>query len=180
MPGRSATEPIDDTSTGKLMEGVLAAFAQFDNDVRSDRTRAGMKAALELRPMDTCDVFTADAAGRRRSRTLIQIALERQGSFFVPEVDQNIDVPRSAASRVRAMTGIVRLQTRSPVAGDAGVIPRRVRQASQYIHERLGRGTSRVSQFGVLPECRMNSPRSVRDLAMIAALLAFLCRRSWH
>ena len=44
---RSATEPIDDTSTGKLMEGVLAAFAQFDNDVRSDRTRAGMKAALE-------------------------------------------------------------------------------------------------------------------------------------
>jgi DNA invertase Pin-like site-specific DNA recombinase len=45
---RSATEPIDDTSTGKLMEGVLAAFAQFDNDVRSDRTRAGIRAALEL------------------------------------------------------------------------------------------------------------------------------------
>jgi DNA invertase Pin-like site-specific DNA recombinase len=45
---RSATEPIDDTSTGKLMEGVLAAFAQFDNDYRSDWTRPGMKAALEL------------------------------------------------------------------------------------------------------------------------------------
>src|SRR6267378_7107087 len=44
---RSATEPIDDTSTGKLMEGVLAAFAQFDNDVRSERTRAGMRMALE-------------------------------------------------------------------------------------------------------------------------------------
>jgi hypothetical protein len=27
----AATEPIDDTSTAKLMEGVLAAFAQFDN-----------------------------------------------------------------------------------------------------------------------------------------------------
>src|SRR5438876_7899284 len=27
---------------------VWLAFAQFDNDVRSDRTRAGMKAALEL------------------------------------------------------------------------------------------------------------------------------------
>ncbi len=38
---RSASEPIDNTSTGKLMEGVLASFAQFDNDVRSDRTRAG-------------------------------------------------------------------------------------------------------------------------------------------
>jgi site-specific DNA recombinase len=45
---RSATEPIDDTSTGKLMEGVLAAFAQFDNDQRSERTRAGMRAALDL------------------------------------------------------------------------------------------------------------------------------------
>jgi DNA invertase Pin-like site-specific DNA recombinase len=45
---RSVTEPIDDTSTGKLMEGVLASFAQFDNDVRSERTRAGMRAALEL------------------------------------------------------------------------------------------------------------------------------------
>ena len=45
---RSATEPIDDTSTGKLMEGVLAAFAQFDNDCRSDRTHAGMKAAMEF------------------------------------------------------------------------------------------------------------------------------------
>ena len=45
---RSATEPIDDTSTGKLMEGVLAAFAQFDNDVRSDRTCARMRAALAL------------------------------------------------------------------------------------------------------------------------------------
>jgi hypothetical protein len=48
---RSATEPIDDTSTGKLMEGVLAAFAQFDNDVRSDRTRAGMKGCAGARAM---------------------------------------------------------------------------------------------------------------------------------
>ena len=30
------------------MEGVLAAFAQFDNDIRADRTRSGMRAALEL------------------------------------------------------------------------------------------------------------------------------------
>jgi DNA invertase Pin-like site-specific DNA recombinase len=39
---------MGDRSTGRLMEGMLAAFAQFDNDVRSDRTRAGMQAALEL------------------------------------------------------------------------------------------------------------------------------------
>ncbi len=43
---RSATEPIDDSSTGKFMEGILAAAAQFDNDVRAERTVAGMKTAL--------------------------------------------------------------------------------------------------------------------------------------
>jgi site-specific DNA recombinase len=44
---RSATEPIDDSSTGKLMEGIVSAFAQFDNDVRSERTVEGMKARLK-------------------------------------------------------------------------------------------------------------------------------------
>ena len=44
---RSATEPIDDSSTGQLMEGIIATIAQFDNDVRSERTVAGMKARLE-------------------------------------------------------------------------------------------------------------------------------------
>jgi DNA invertase Pin-like site-specific DNA recombinase len=83
---RSATEPIDDTSTGKLMEGVLAAFAQFDNDVRSDRTRAGMKAALEIgrrvflapigytnaprsRGKSCCRIQNARQSSARRSRT---------------------------------------------------------------------------------------------------------------
>ena len=44
---RSVTEPIDESSTGKLMEGILASFAQFDNDVRSERTTAGMIQALQ-------------------------------------------------------------------------------------------------------------------------------------
>ena len=30
------------------MEGVIASFAQFDNDQRSERTEAGMRAALQL------------------------------------------------------------------------------------------------------------------------------------
>jgi site-specific DNA recombinase len=44
---RSVTEPFDDSSTGKLMESILASFAQFDNDVRAERTVAGMQAAME-------------------------------------------------------------------------------------------------------------------------------------
>jgi DNA invertase Pin-like site-specific DNA recombinase len=44
---RSVTEPIADDTTGKLLANMLAAIAQFDNDAKSDRTKAGMKAALE-------------------------------------------------------------------------------------------------------------------------------------
>jgi len=44
---RSATEAIDDSTFGRAMEGIISVFAQLDNDLRADRTSAGMKAALE-------------------------------------------------------------------------------------------------------------------------------------
>jgi site-specific DNA recombinase len=40
---RSATQQIDDTSTGAMMEGVLATFAYFDNKQKAERTVRGMK-----------------------------------------------------------------------------------------------------------------------------------------
>lgn len=40
---RSVTEPINETPTGKLMEHVIAGFAEFDNNVRTERTKAGMR-----------------------------------------------------------------------------------------------------------------------------------------
>jgi site-specific DNA recombinase len=43
----SVTEPIDSDPTGKLMEGVLASVAQFDNDVRAMRTVQGMQRRLQ-------------------------------------------------------------------------------------------------------------------------------------
>jgi DNA invertase Pin-like site-specific DNA recombinase len=43
----SVTEPIEDSSTGRLMESVLAGFAQFDNDVRTERTVNGLRARAE-------------------------------------------------------------------------------------------------------------------------------------
>lgn len=46
MTLRAVTQPIDETPTGKLMEGVLAAVAQFDNDIRAEKTSLGMKEAL--------------------------------------------------------------------------------------------------------------------------------------
>ena len=44
---RSATEPIDESSSGQFIETMISAVAQFDNDQRSERTVAGMKAATE-------------------------------------------------------------------------------------------------------------------------------------
>jgi site-specific DNA recombinase len=44
---RSVTEAFDQSAAGKLMATVLAAMAQHDNDARSDRTKAGMLAAID-------------------------------------------------------------------------------------------------------------------------------------
>jgi DNA invertase Pin-like site-specific DNA recombinase len=42
----SATESFDDSPGGKLHEGLMAILAQFDNDVRAARTKAGMLEGL--------------------------------------------------------------------------------------------------------------------------------------
>src|SRR5665213_80838 len=43
----SVTEPIDTNPEGKLMETILAGFAQFDNDIRAVRTVQGMRRKLQ-------------------------------------------------------------------------------------------------------------------------------------
>ncbi len=44
---RSVTEPIDDSPMGKMMEGILSTFAEFDNNVRTERSTNGMKERLK-------------------------------------------------------------------------------------------------------------------------------------
>ncbi len=39
---RSATEPISETTMGRMMEGMLSVFAEFDNNVRTERSKGGM------------------------------------------------------------------------------------------------------------------------------------------
>jgi hypothetical protein len=43
----SVTEPIDSKPEGKLLETILAGFAQFDNDVRAARSVQGMRRKLQ-------------------------------------------------------------------------------------------------------------------------------------
>jgi DNA invertase Pin-like site-specific DNA recombinase len=43
----SVTEPIDENPEGKLLETILAGFAQFDNDLRATRTVQGMSRKIQ-------------------------------------------------------------------------------------------------------------------------------------
>ena len=43
----SVTEPIDAKPEGRLMETILAGFAQFDNDIRALRCKEGMRRKIE-------------------------------------------------------------------------------------------------------------------------------------
>lgn len=43
----SVTEPIDGNPEGKLLETILAGFAQFDNDLRAARTVSGMRRKIQ-------------------------------------------------------------------------------------------------------------------------------------
>jgi Resolvase, N terminal domain len=124
---RSATEPIDDTSTGKLMEGVLAAFAQFDNDVRSDRTRAGMRATLEfgrwtlLAPIGYLNAPRAmgkslmhDLSGRRWcAAKAIQDKLDRLDEAFLFERSIDIETHDRHAEKLREELTLVRIERHS-------------------------------------------------------------------
>ncbi len=42
---RSVAEPFDDTPAGLLQENMMASFAQYDNDLRSQNTKRGMMEA---------------------------------------------------------------------------------------------------------------------------------------
>jgi site-specific DNA recombinase len=43
----SITEPIDDDPVGRFLEAILAAAAQFDNEIRAMRSIGGMRARVE-------------------------------------------------------------------------------------------------------------------------------------
>ena len=44
----SVTEPIEDNPTGKVFEGILALFSEFDNSVRKQRCSDGMSSRINM------------------------------------------------------------------------------------------------------------------------------------
>jgi Resolvase, N terminal domain len=43
----SVTQPMEESPSGKFIGTILAAHGQLDNDTKSEKTTAGMKAAIE-------------------------------------------------------------------------------------------------------------------------------------
>jgi hypothetical protein len=96
---RSATEPIGDTSTGKLMEGVLAAFAQFDNDVRSDRTNFGEPKFRQLEPHSKSAQVPRRGSTARVKAAITSTARDRPRSDPRTGAAAHITDPGSARQR---------------------------------------------------------------------------------
>lgn len=69
---RSVNETVDESSSGKFMESIMAAVAQLDNDMRADRTVAGMKEARALGKWTFKAPLGYLNAGRKASPSLIQ------------------------------------------------------------------------------------------------------------
>ena len=44
---KSVTEPISDICSGKMMESMLSAFAEFDNNIRTERSVNGMRERIK-------------------------------------------------------------------------------------------------------------------------------------
>src|SRR5580658_8935759 len=65
----SVTEPIDAKPEGKLLETILAGFAQFDNDVRAARSVQGMRRKLQegLFPWKAPLGYRSVTAGKKKT-----------------------------------------------------------------------------------------------------------------
>lgn len=92
---RSLTENIDTTTAGgRLVFNVFAAVAQFERDIISERTKAGLAAARKVRTR---------RGGRKPVVTPAKLrgalAMLKDGKLTVPEVAETIGVSKSSLYR---------------------------------------------------------------------------------
>jgi len=105
---RSVTEPIDDSPTGKAMEGMLSVFSQLDNDMKSERTKAGMRARMLMgkwshqAPICYLNSSEPSLVPDPRKAPLIAEAFQRMGSgqYSLSEVAAHV-----SALGLRGKTG---------------------------------------------------------------------------
>ena len=71
--------------------------------------------------------------GKGAARPGFQVSLERERSLLGGELHDDIDLPWPPARRMEAAADIVRLEPGAPVAGDTGVITRRVSATAEHV-----------------------------------------------
>jgi hypothetical protein len=77
------------------------------------------------------------APSERNTGTGLQVALQRDGSLLVAELDDSVDDPRTVLGGVNALAGIVLCKPPGDVGGEAGVIARRYLAVLQHVDESL-------------------------------------------
>ena len=91
---RSVTEAVDDSPSGKLLENVIASVAQFDNDIKSERTKVGMQAALKMGRW----VWRAPLGYVNASRPQRSLLPDSQAARFVVEAFERVASGEEPAS----------------------------------------------------------------------------------
>ncbi len=113
----AVTQPVDESPTGKFMGTILAAAGQFDNDVKREKTVAGMKEAIKrgIWPWQPPLGYLAQRAADRRATLvqdpevapLIRHAFDRIASGVVTQEEareelrrRGLAIPRETFSRL--------------------------------------------------------------------------------
>jgi DNA invertase Pin-like site-specific DNA recombinase len=106
---RSVTETFDDSSEGKMMEGLLAVMSEFDNNKRSDRTRAGMEAVVESGGYPFhAPIGYLPAQKPISSRTLPILKLDPERSEFIRRAFDLVATGMAKAEALRTITALGR------------------------------------------------------------------------
>lgn len=114
----SVTEPIGDDPMGNLMDSMLAAFAQFDNEIRMARTTGGMRARLEQGGWPHAAPY-----GYKRSRTASGIV----------SIEPNDDAPKVKRLLEEFASGAYTIQQAREYAHSIGIRSRDGKQRSWQI-----------------------------------------------
>lgn len=104
---RSVTQEFDDSSEGKMMEGVLAILAEFDNNKRADRTKAGMEAVVDSGgyPFHAPIGYLPDQKPLG-NRTLPVLKLDRERAPLISRAFELVGTGMSKAEALRTVTAL--------------------------------------------------------------------------
>jgi site-specific DNA recombinase len=97
---RSATQATDDTPSGRLMVTMLSEIAQFDNEVRAERSVSGMKARLSSGRFQWCP----PTGYLKGSKTGASLVVDPKQAPLVRRLFERVAAGETRASALKALT----------------------------------------------------------------------------